>query len=198
MCSGGKSSGTGKLSSLKRMNQGKPAQVVFVEMITEDRSPQGRDPGSLNTENRLWSLLWQCQSLPGLSAGIKWKEHLRCGDLAKYPYVLLKYQRLCQSISYVVNVNIWRKNLVVFPKSLEIFPNLQEIFLFIKLFIYGHGYFLLCIYVFVPCSCLVPLEARRWHWISYGSRVTDGYGPPCAFGDSNLSPLEEQADCLLN
>lgn len=55
-------------------------------------------------------------------------------------------------------------------------------FLFLKIFtfiLYAWD-FCLCLYMCVPCVCLVPMQTRRGHWISW-NWITNGCKPPCGW-----------------
>lgn len=59
---------------------------------------------------------------------------------------------------------------------------------FLYLF-YAHEY-LPCMYVCIPCTCLMPAEFRKS--VGYpGSGVADDCGPPCGCWERNPGPLEE-------
>ena len=49
-----------------------------------------------------------------------------------------------------------------------------------------------CIYVCVPCVCLVPTE-ERIGVRSPETGVTDGCEPTCGFWEWNLGPLQDSA-----
>lgn len=58
-------------------------------------------------------------------------------------------------------------------------------------YVYGGGG-LVCIYVSVPCVCLVPAEARREGVRSPRSRVRDSCASPQGYWELNPDPLREQ------
>ena len=47
-------------------------------------------------------------------------------------------------------------------------------------------------YVFVYCVCLVPIEARRGHQISWNWSYRWLYVSQCEYWEPNPGPLEEQ------
>ena len=49
---------------------------------------------------------------------------------------------------------------------------------------------LACIYVCVPCLCLLPTEVRRKHWIPEIG-VIDSLEQPCELWEANLGPLQK-------